>query len=201
MTYTWIFLADNHPRSGNFANWVEGAHIGGPPDLELCSLEGEGLPVERGLAARPRWVSVAGRRYPIRSYRPWVGNWCWTGYLLHARHAARLLQRLRSVGGYDPDSAPTGFWGAWRGRRPITPHLVLAYGGSFENVFTRRNACFEPRVRRDPARHRRRAVLGRRGLHLRVHHRLDPRGRLRVCQPRRPGWLRALSPTGGYVRV
>ncbi len=120
----WLFLADNDHRNGMFAGRCEAAHIGHGVD-DLCSLEGPRVALNR---TRPRALLVNGRAVRVRRVWHWPGNWCWTGYLLSARDAARALQKLRAAG-FDPDCAPSGFWGAWRGRRPLTPALVQKYGG------------------------------------------------------------------------
>lgn len=120
----WLFLSDNNWRNGMFCGHTEAAHIGHGID-DLCSLDGPRIAVHR---SRPRALHINGRIVRVRRVWNWPGNWCWTGYLLSARDAARALQKLRASG-YSPDCAPCGFWGAWGGRRPLTAEIVKRYGG------------------------------------------------------------------------
>jgi hypothetical protein len=154
MRYVWICLADNDHRNGSFAGEAEAASIGGSKERDLCSLEGPPIAVAR----KGYTLTINGRRYRVRAYWPWVGNWCWSGYALHAREAARLLQQLRAAG-YGPDTAPIGFWGAWYGRRPLTARLACTYGDPARRFTTRRQRRFEgiPKTWRRPGHYARMA--------------------------------------------
>jgi hypothetical protein len=57
---------------------------------------------------------------PFRSYRAWVGNWCWDSMLISTADAVRLLHKLRRSA-FHLDEACQPLWDWWESIE-VAPH-------------------------------------------------------------------------------
>ena len=111
MSQLLLVMVDcNDYRNGAFTGRVEHVHVTDPADHEiLVELYACRVPYLRHETVVQPTRSMAGvvqlgkEHYQVRSWKAWVGNWCWNGGLMVPAEAERLATDLLARG-FEPES-------------------------------------------------------------------------------------------------
>jgi len=107
-----IDIACNDPDNGNFASVAEQIEIGNLMELEAR----RGAP---RFVELPGGFRLAGKRWPTRGSKDWVGNWCWNGYWMDIPVAVDFLAWLHGRRLFDCTCAEERIFNTWKLPRPF----------------------------------------------------------------------------------
>jgi len=88
-----VMFACNDYRSGNPANELFGIHFGDAMTIERYIVDAKTSFWDGGGEV----VHIGRRKFPCRSYRNWIGNWCWDGAQFTLQVAADLANYVKSL--------------------------------------------------------------------------------------------------------
>lgn len=69
-------------------------------------------------------VFINDNRYPIKGYKPWVGNVCWDEVRMSLEEAARLLNHLRELPHWTAFEGVCELFQAFEDGLPVTPEML-----------------------------------------------------------------------------
>lgn len=64
-------------------------------------------------------IRISRRKFPIISYRSWIGNWCWDGARVTIETANQIANYLRSTGKFECVEGEESIYTAWNNGIPI----------------------------------------------------------------------------------
>ncbi len=93
-----IMLAVNN-EYGNPDGRISGAELGraGITAMDLTAARYPRSYCPR-FSAGDGWIKISRRKFPVASYRAWVGNWCWDGVEVGVLVAVDIATYLRTLG-------------------------------------------------------------------------------------------------------
>lgn len=111
----WVMVdvACNDPDNGIFAHVAEQIQIG----AELLELEPRRMP--------PRFVEIdggfrlAGKVWPVKGSKDWVGNWCWNGYWMEIPKLVEFLDWLHGRRLFDCTCGEERIYNIWKNEKPF----------------------------------------------------------------------------------
>lgn len=108
-----IDIACNDPDNGCFAYCAEQIQIG----AQFIELEARRTAPR--FVALTHSVRLAGKHWPIRGSKEWIGNWCWNGYWLDIPVAVDFLCWLHGRKLFDLTRGERRIFNMWRSDRPF----------------------------------------------------------------------------------
>lgn len=69
-------------------------------------------------------VHINQVRYPIRGYKPWVGNICWDAVVMTTEDAARLVNHLRELPHWSVFEGVCELFEAFQSKAEITAEML-----------------------------------------------------------------------------
>lgn len=115
-----IHLAHNQLENGLPSGGLRAIEFGNHASFESIYLD---APICTCCVAHDK-VRLGRKIFPIASYAPWVGNWCWDTITVTPEIASEILRHLRSMKYHgDPKmelvEASNEFWRLYHAGKPI----------------------------------------------------------------------------------
>lgn len=141
-THCRFSIACNHHHNGTFrgaANSLEFRFFANLKLIAGCQVDSKyvdaylrvsfacGLPSARDQRGKNVVVLGTNHAIPFRSYRTWVGNWCWDSMLIAPADAVRLLRKLRRSG-FSMDEGSQQLWDWWESIEVAPQHQLRIKG-------------------------------------------------------------------------
>ncbi len=64
-------------------------------------------------------VKISRRKFPIVGYKYGWGNWCWDLVIVEPPVALEILNYLKTLNAFSPESGEVTFWAGWDADRPF----------------------------------------------------------------------------------
>lgn len=112
-TYIKIGLCVNNPDNGILTNTCEAIEFGGERMYFSCHLSYRHDLTER-------WIKISRRKFPVRHYGTWVGNWCWNGCLVTPETAADIANYLQTLKYISIEQGDERLWDKWENKQTFT---------------------------------------------------------------------------------
>lgn len=131
-----IALCCNDPDNGNFAEQLAGFEVG--YNMKFECRYGDWEPrlryVVNASPTRPliRAIALAGRHFPVTSYKPWWGNWCWDLVHMEGRYVLELLNWPRLHKWFDVSEGEHRLFNWWKAGREWSDQDLRLIGKNFD---------------------------------------------------------------------